>query len=474
MNIWKKMFSKTEQKIDDSGQEKKSIIPPQGLSFTEFLINNGDGDLAAFSAVQLYMKAMPLFNAVSLRSQTFSQIPIRVWDRSNEEFVNDHPALDLLRNPNSDVSQIEFLEQVCSYYDITGDSFIVATGRLANPPLELATVPPQTVTFGTGSKFGILHVPDQIWVTLVAEGRFQFNAKEIPDKGIHFVNSLEDKEIWHIRTFNPRRSSTNFRGMSTAQPVWFELQQYIAGNNTNLSLLKRGTKLSLAWVNNRGEELTDKQWERMQEEAQKYSGDLNAGGTPILDGMDVKAIQQTNRDMEFKDLQEAMLSRTSTVYRIPLALLLAQSMTLNNLETSMVQLFDNSVLPLANKLYSELTRLILSRYPDSENLEFRFNEQDIPALRSRMIQQAKTLSEVNVNTVDELRGMVGFENLPQGGDVVLKPATLIPIGSDEGFDLDEEDEDDIGDPIKSKFKKALRTRGIDDETIEIMAREAGL
>ncbi len=456
-------------KIDSSELEKKSIIPPQGLSFTEFLISNGDGDLGSFAAIQLYMKAMPLFNAVSLRAQAFSQIPIRVWDRSIEEFVG-HPSLDLLRNPNADVSQIEFFEQIASYYDITGDSFIVATGRIINPPLELAAVPPQTVTFGTGSKFGILHVPDQIWVTQVMSGSLQFNAEGIPDRGVHFINSMQDKEIWHIRTFNPLRSSTNFRGMSTAQPVWFELQQYISGNNTNLSLLKRGTKLSLAWVNNRGEELTDKQWERMQEEAQKYSGDMNAGGTPILDGMDVKTIQQTNRDMEFKDLQEAMLSRVSTVYRIPLALLLAQSMTLNNLETSMIQLFDNSVLPLTNKIYNELTRLVLSRYPDSENLEYRFNEQDIPALRSRMIASAKSLSEVNVNTTDEIRSIVGFEALPSGGDQVLKPATLVPLGSDS-LDLDDEDDPN---PIKSKFKKALRNRGISDEIIEDMAKEAGL
>lgn len=454
-------------KINDSGMEQKNFIPPQSLSFTEFLVGNGDGDLGAYAAIQLYMKAMPLFNAVSLRAQSFSHIPIRVWDRVNKEFIDDHPSLELMRRPNADVSQTEFFEQIASYYDITGDSFLVATGRVANPPLELATVPPQTVTFGTGKNFGILHVPDHIWVTQMAMGDLKYNATDVIDSGIRFINSREDQELWHIRTFNPLRSSANFRGMSPAQPVWFELQQYISGNNTNLSLLKRGTKLSLAWVNNRGEELTDKQWSRLREEATKYAGDLNAGGTPILDGMDVKAIQQTNRDMEFKDLQEAMLSRVSTVYRIPLALLLAQSMTLNNLETSMVQLFDNSVLPLTNKIYSELTRFVLSRYKDSENLEFRFNEQDIPAIRSRMIATAKTLSEINVNTIDELRGMVGFEELPVGGDQVLKPSTLIPIGSTDDFDDDDE-------AVKSRLKQALLNRGLDEKTVEDMAKEAGL
>lgn len=432
-----------------------------GVSFPEFLANGGNGDLSIYAAIKLYADAMPLFNAVSMRAEAFSQIPIRVWDKTKEEFLDDHPAMQLMANPNADQSGIEFLEAIASFYDITGNSLIAATGRMANPPLELMVVPPQTITFGVGNRFGMLHVPNSITVSTYGGGTSDFIGEEDKDLGIRYIDQRNDRELWHMRSFNPFRSLSNFWGLSRARPIWQELQQYVAGNTTNLSMLRRGTKLSLAWVNNRGEELTDKQWDRLQAEAQKYAGAENAGGTPILDGMDVKPIQQTNRDMEFKDLQEAMLSRVSTVYGIPLALLLPASMTLNNLETAMLQFFDKAILPLTGRIYDELTRFVLHRYPDSENLEFRFNENDISALRLRMIETAKSLNEINVNTLDELRSAIGYEALAEGGDVILKPATLVPVGSDAFTD------DELATPTAtSKFRELMGRAGYSHKDIQ--------
>lgn len=436
-----------DRKTIEAPMEQKSA-PFATNSFFDFLSAGSNNDLANFVAIQMYMDAMPFFNAVDMRARNFAAIPIRVWNKSKDEFVDDHPVLELLQNPNADTTQLEFLYQYASYFDITGDSFLFAGGRVNAPPLELATIPPQRTTFGLGNKFGILHVPDTITVGTVSQGSSVFKATDVKDM-IRFYER-EDRELWHTRQFNPLRSSSNFRGMSRAKPIFLEIQQYLSGNNTNWSMLKRGTRLSMAWVNNRGEALTEVQWDRMQEEAQKYKGDLNAGGTPILDGMDVKTIQQTNREMEFKDLQEAMLSRISTVYGIPLALLLDKSMTLNNLETSMLQLFDNAIIPLANYLYAELTQFLLKRYPDSENLEFKFNEGDITALRVRIIETAERQSKIGVNTIDEIRTLIGDEALGTGGDVVLVPANMIPVG-DDGFT-----DDNLNRPTASKFRELMR------------------
>lgn len=465
---WLNLDRKT---IETPVEQKSSSFPTS--SFFDFLSAGSNNDLADFVAIQMYMDAMPFFNAVDMRARNFAAIPIRVWDKSKDEFLDDHPVLELLQNPNADTTQLEFLYQYASYFDITGDTYLFAGGRVNAPPLELATVPPQRTTFGFGNKFGILHVPDTITISTAGQGSSVFVATEV--EGMIRFYEREDRELWHTRQFNPLRSSSNFRGMSRAKPIFLEIQQYLSGNNTNWSMLKRGTRLSMAWVNNRGEALTETQWDRMQEEAQKYAGDLNAGGTPILDGMDVKTIQQTNREMEFKDLQEAMLSRISTVYGIPLALLLDKSMTLNNLETSMLQLFDNAVIPLTNYLYAEMTQFLLRRYPDSENLEFRFNEGDITALRVRIIETAERQSKIGVNTIDEIRTLIGDEALAVGGDVVLVPANMIPAGSD-GFT-----DDNLERPTASKFKQLMcevknddGSRRYSDLDIESIAADRGL
>lgn len=466
------LFDPRQTKSNPTRIEYKSNSFPT-TSFADFLSSGGNHDLANIVAIQMYMDAMPLFAAVDIRARNFSQIPIRVWDKQKSEFLDDHPALELLDNPNADVTGSEFLYQYASYFDITGDSFLFAGGRVVNPPLEIATIPPQRISFGFGHRFGILHVPDTIRVTTHGQGTSNFESQDV--KGTIRFYEREDRELWHTRQFNPMRSSANFWGMSRAKPIFLEIQQYLSGNNTNWSMLKRGTRISMAWVNKRGEELTELQWTRLQEEGQKYAGDLNVGGTPILDGVDIANTSQSNRDMEFKELQEAMLSRTLSTYGIPLPLFLDKSMTLSNMETSMLQLFDNAVIPLTNYLYDELTRFILKRYPNSENLEFRFNEGDITALRVRIVENASRQNLINVNTIDEIRTLLGDEALASGGDVILKPATLIPVGQDGLTD------DNLTKPTASKFrelmievKSATGERVYSDEAIQTICDERGL
>lgn len=477
----------TENKAISSG-EQKSYAPPEGLvgeyenSFVDYLYDQGLGDLAAYLTISMYKKVMPLFNAISLRAETLSQIPIRVRDKKTGKFIEDHDALALLEKPNADVSQMEFMEQLASFYDITGEAFIFATGRLEKPPLEIATIGPQLTNFcGNGNKFGVLNVPDYIRVDRVNTGQMSFESQDVRDYGLRYVDAVNNNELWHIRSFNPTRTGTRFRGMSPVQPILLELQQYMEGNVNNLANLQRGTRISMAWVNNRGEELTETQWARLQEEAQKYKGARNAGGTPVLDGMDVKSIQQTNKDLEFEKLMQVMFSRISNVYRIPLALLLPDTMTLNNLETATLQLLDNAALPLANRIYGELTRFLMPRFKGSENLEFAYNENDIPALRQRIIQSAKTQGEVNVNTVDELRTILGDEPLPIGGNEVFRPAGMIPIGQaiDEGNNDSEDEvasvastsqEADQNEVAVKNYKLALYEKGFTSVEVKSMTQ----
>ena len=467
------MFDPRETKVNAEPIEQKNFQAPHNLSFTEFLVSGGNGDLGAFSAIQLYVRTMPIRNAVDMRAQAYSQIPIRVQDTKTGEFLEDHPSLELLKKPNADVSQMEFLEKLAMFYDITGENFIIATGDVNREPLELINASPKNVSFGTGlNRFELLNVPSTIWLTNTNSSIFLFNAVE-NQEGIRFYNAPQDKELWQMRRTNPLGSTSNFRGLSPAGAIWNEAEQYNSGNTTQLSMLKRGTRLSMAWINARSEALTDTQWDRMKEQAQMYAGDKNAGGVPILDGMDVKPIQQTNRDMEFEKLQRAMFERISIIYKIPLALLLSESMTLNNLETAELQFFDNAVLPLADRLNDELTRFLMPRYKNSENLRFTYNENDITALRLRMIETAKALSEINVNTVNEVRKVIGDDEI-DGGDVVLRPATLIPLGMESfGDEIDDLAEETLKG-VSSKFKQMLREKNFTEDQIETAAKQAGL
>ncbi len=408
--------------------EKKSLGFGGG-SFNEFLSFRGFHSLSTIITLEMYAQAMPFYNAVNTRASYFSQIPVRVFNTETEEYDDDHEALNLLSTPNADVTGNEFLYQLSSYLDITGDCFIVATGRLNAPPIELVIIPPQNVTFSSGdNRFRLLGVPESITINSISGLSQNFRAVEEGDR-IRYING-DMQEVWHIRSFNPFRTENNFWGMSPAQPLFLELQQYIEGNSNNLSLLKRGSRPSLAWVNKRPEPLTDEQLATIREEAEKYASSVNAGRTPILDGMEIQTFSLTNTDMQFKELQQSVFSRINNVYGIPLAKLLDSVMTLSNLETSTLQLYDDAIIPLSSYVYAELTRFLMPRYPDSENKIFQFNPNDIEALRVRSIEMTKKQGEIGVNTINELRTLLGYESLSSGGDQLWRPMGDAPIADD--------------------------------------------
>lgn len=430
------------------------------LDFPTFLANNGYNDLSAYASMLLYQACMPLYNAIDRRATAFSGIPVRLWDKKEKEFISDHPVLELLNKPSPDSTQIDFLYQFASYFDITGNSFLLLYGDTNKPPTEMVTVKPSDVTFGFGSKFGFQRIPDSIRYTEAEAGSMHFKATtDIRRDAVRFINDSQDLEAWHVKQFNPFRSTSNFWGLSKAQPLWLEIQQFISGNKTNLSMLKRGTRLSMVWSYKPGvdgEPLSKAQLERLQEQAQKYMGDENAGATPVLDQMEVTPVQQSNRDMEFNDMQDTMEARINKVFDIPLAKITTSAMTLNNLETAQLQFYDDAVLPLATYLYAELNRVLLPRYPDTENLELRYNEHDIPALKVRIIANAKEQHSIGVNTPDETRAALGYEGLESGGDTILVPANLVPLGEDAYT------EDELTEPTATKARRYLKKCKKDD------------
>jgi phage portal protein BeeE len=453
--------------------EKKSYA--SGQSFAEYLYSSGNTDLSMWIMIQMYEDAAPFFDAVDRHAVAFSSIPIRLRDKTTKVFVDSHPVLDLLAQPNGDTTGREFLHQLSSYKSITGNSFLYATGPVEQPPLELAVMSSTSISFGaTSSEFGIFNVADQMNLSQASGVQMQFFSEDSESNNLfRFFNSKRDAEMWHIRQFSPRRSGARFFGMSKAKPLFLEIQQYLSGNNTNWSNLKRGTRLSMVWMNTKPDPLTDTQWERLEVQAQKYSGDLNAGGTPVLDGVEARPMQQTNRDMEFKELQESMAKHVYTLFRVPLPHVLDGSMTLNNMETADLQWYDHGVLPEALTIYGEMTNFLLPRYPGSENLEFCFSENDIPSLRARVVARAKSLKEVQVNTTDEIRTVLGDEELASGGDTVLVDGSLVPLGEDGSV---------VDAPVEgAKFEQLLRELKDDqghqrysDVEIKEMAVDKGL
>jgi len=214
-------------------------------------------------------------------------------------------------------------------------------------------------------------------------------------------------------------------------PIYYEIEQYLASSIHNLSILKRGGTLTGTFKT--PGLLTQEQRDRLNQQiADQYSGELNSGKYFLAEGgLDYQPSQQTNKDMEFIQLKAKDEEMVYKALMIPLALMTTAVMTMSNLETAKLDLYDEAILPLVDRIYADLTSFLMPFYDNSENLIISYDQNKISALEPRRMQTLKDLVGLGVLTINELRAKLNYEALDEGGDAIYAPATDIPIAIDQ-------------------------------------------
>ncbi|MHC4686936.1 MAG: phage portal protein, partial [Planctomycetota bacterium] len=357
--------------------KRKSFLPLGG--FVEHLTTYGHTDLAAMAAVELFNVTAPLGSAVDIISSEFASLIPQVTNEE-KEVISNHPVLELLDNPNSDSSRSEFLYRLCAFFLITGNSYLTATGDIRREPLELFSIYPQTVQPEADSFDGLtllFRVQHQSGASIYAR-------EEIGKRFRYYYH--DEAELWQIKAFNPNNG--NLVGQSPVSGILAEIDQYNAASVHNRSLLKRGGRPSGILMastgkdasGNAAEPLTDDQYRRLREQANRYlTGAENAGNVFIAEGanIDYKDMITSNRDMDFIKGRKDVRSVIYTQYRIPLPLVSSDHQTLANMETATDHLYDGAVLPVADRLFSELSLFLMTRYKRSDNLVLGYDEAAI-------------------------------------------------------------------------------------------------
>lgn len=416
-----KIFGYSTRKKQPVIVETKSDRP---FNILQYLYQEGHGQVTAWQSLRYYEQIAPVAIGADKVTDEFKALQPSIFDKKEQQYTTDSDFLTFLSTPNASISMQDFFKSYSTYYEVTGEVYLMATGNPNRPPLELFVLPPQFVTIGMGSD----GFPSEYRVSNNSvTGAVVFTRKEVNGRLRYFNDS--DRELWHVKDFNPNASSTNFHGASRLNAIYYEIEQHLFGSKHNLSLLKRGGRLSGA-VKTEGV-LDDVQFERLKGEIQNnIAGADNAGYVPLFEGgADFVEMGKSNRDMDFAKL---MQSKTETIFNrlnIPLPLISAGSMTLNNFSVAQVALYDNAVLPLASKLFGELTLFLGGRFGLTTDQILSVDPATVPALQSRRMSTLLTQNKLGILTDNEQRAMVGREGY-EGGDAIYKPANLIPVGQD--------------------------------------------
>jgi len=416
-----KLFGKKEKKSAPSGNHT-SLIP----GMMDVFNRNRGYDLAADQAIKYYLSCAPLADAVQRIVIEVAAIEPEIYDTRNNVFLTSHPLLDLLKNPNALSTYEDFITDVATFYLLTANSFITADGNINGKPVALNTIPPSYIKPSITSDGYV-----GIWEASSVYLNMQY-IREMNKLKFRFYNQQKTSELYQIRGFSAGINNYKIWGMSQLNPIWDEVEQYLAASTHNISVLEKGATLSGVFSIDNGTMLSQEAYDRLREQIQSlYSGTGNAGRSMLAEnGLKFNAISQNNRDMDFSTLKDKVTMQIYKNLKIPLPLINEGTMTLANLEASALLFYDNAVLPLVKRIFSELTNFLMPRYPNSDYLSLWYDDNKISALEPRRLANLKAKADLNVITANEIRADIQMPPFKEGADELYQPATLIPYATD--------------------------------------------
>ena len=426
-------------------EEKAFQLDEYNLLGYNYSTSLGWYDISALIAWYYYKTVSPIYRASNLIANEFSSIEIVLKDRKTGDIIKEQnksiPASDVLRvleNPNFDKTGNEFKKQLALTYIVPGTAYLQING--INKIQEIYVRNPQNITVYQGND----NYPERFFYS-----GYGFTEEYKRDKDYRFFNRSLTQELYQIAEFNPNYQSSQI-GLSILSPVYYEIEQYYNACLHNASILKNGARLSGIIIAQ--EQLSKEQREDLRKQAKVFfSGANNAGKIMITGGVkDFKELSLTNKDMDFFQLTKLAKQTIYEVLNIPATFYDNSASSYNNKTTDRISLYDFAVLPIAKRIVDELTLSLLNWYKDGERYKITFLENEIPALRTRKIQETKEKVNIGVFTDNEIRSMLGADEI-QGGDFLYKPSALIPVGKD--------------DEVK-EYTQYLETKGYTQEQIK--------
>jgi len=377
-------------------------------------------------AFKFYGQNSSVATAVDIIADTFEQIkPILML--ADGSIVDEHPIVDLLKNPNSHMTWNDFASRIARHSLLTNQTHFYGMGAVTLPPTEIHPVKPINVTATTGGDgyVDMFNIGSGI-------GRGEYDVKISKQRVSRYYDGPL-KEIYRIAGFSSM--PTDGTADSPLQAASLEANQQIKGRIHNMKIIDNGGRLSLLVVFKDEHMSDDEHLQRSERLNDTFAGEENAGKIAVLSGGDVETVQEmgiTQKDMDFAELDQIAGRSIYSRYHIPLPLISNKASTFNNLATGIEMLYDMATLPLADKLFQGLTRFLLPRYGIDlkSGMKITYNPESLQPLKARKLKELKERKETGLETINEIRESMPNRKDVEGGDVLYQNAAYIPLGTD--------------------------------------------
>lgn len=361
-------------------------------------------------------KAMASFNgwtfaAVNAIAREISNIQFRLYQVNGEdhEELSDHPLMTLLDGVNERMTGIELKYVMAAHLELTGNCYLLLDGATSD------TTPPQALyPLNPGSV------------------RVKLDKSTFPYKLSHYEFTLEGKvytfqpyQILHLKYPDP---NDLFVGIGFVQsiPSWINSDNYLMEYNRKYFL--NGAQIGL-YIQ------TDTNIEGNIDRIRKgfdnrQAGVENAHRVPVMPkGVKIEHTGVTHKDMDFPVLADVTRDRILAAAGVSKTILgTAESDTNRSTSETADYVFSKrTIKPKMLLIISYLNEFLVPRYGDDLYLTFIDPTPEDKAARTTEMNAAAGTG-VPIMTQNEARKNYLGLGPVEGGDQLLKPSTLEPVG----------------------------------------------
>ena len=355
-------------------------------------------------ARESYVRNAIAYACVKMIAQSAARLPVLLM--RGEDQIEEHPALGLIRMPNPANSGPFFFESVYAFLLIQGNSYIEAVGPKSkmSPPKELWCLRPDRVKVIPG-KQGLPQA-------------YEYESSGLTKR--FAVDPLTGRgEVLHIKEFNPLN---DWYGLGRVRPAAYSVDRHNAAGAHNTALLQNGARPSGALVfkpvksADGGETAAPAAVVKAAHEKllERYSGAENAGKPMVLGAhADWLEMGLSPKDMDFAESKLDAARDICASFGVPIELLLPGQSTYNNKAEARYAFFDQTVIPLASHVLSEVGSWMLPRFGDG--YRFEIDEDMVPALEPRReIRRQSTIDlfDRGIIDIDEARERLQYGPRP--------------------------------------------------------------
>lgn len=327
--------------------------------------------------------------------------------------IEQHPILELLRNPNEINGKVEFIEKVLGYKFIQGESFVYlsspAAGINKGIPIEMWSIAPNQVKINS-DEFGI-----------------PVNYK----MGFSDTNSItaDPSQVIHLKYFNPDPNS--LRGLSPLTTAALSVQQSDLAYKNNITNLDKGGIQGLFVYNsdNEFDDFDEIQQNALEEKWTKKNHEKSIMVTNAKLKWEQVGLKST--DLDLLNTIKFSLRDICNIYGISSQLMNdPDNKTYSNLKEARIEMISNIVIPEIELFLSELNSKVLTKYSEMDGKQYvlKMNKDIYPELREAQLKLVESLSKTYWLTGNEKREALdyGLLDIPELDEIFI-PNNLTPI-----------------------------------------------